>query len=50
MEVSDFVDKTMRALAASQKEVVVGMARALKVGSRLAPNLFVSLVNRPQSA
>jgi hypothetical protein len=44
-EVADFVEKTMNALSSDRQEIAVGLAGMLRIGARLAPSRFFSLVN-----
>jgi hypothetical protein len=46
MEVSDFVEKTMKALSSNRQEIAISLARMLRIGFRLAPSRFFSIVNR----
>lgn len=45
MKLEDFVTAAMAGLDARREEIVVGRARALRVGSRVAPGFFLGVVN-----
>lgn len=45
MEVADFVERTMKALSSDRKEFAIGLAKVLRVGARIAPSRFFSMVN-----
>lgn len=46
MSLSAFVDAAMKGLDAGDPEVVVGLAKVLKWAQRLAPGLFLKVVNK----
>ncbi len=46
MPLDAFVTKTMAGLASGHDEVRVGLARVLAIGARVAPGLFLRIINR----
>ncbi|MCA8880014.1 MAG: SDR family NAD(P)-dependent oxidoreductase [Rhodobacteraceae bacterium] len=48
MPLDTFVRAAMSALDAGGTEIAIGPARALRLGARVAPKLFLSLVNKPR--
>ena len=48
MPLDTFVQAAMSGLDAGDDEVVVGLARVLRVASRVAPGLFLKIVNKPR--
>jgi uncharacterized oxidoreductase len=46
MPLDPFLDRAMKGLDSGRDEVVVGLARVLTAGSRIAPGRFLTLVNR----
>lgn len=46
MELDRFVAAAMKGLDAGKDEIAVGLAKALRLGSRAAPTRFLSIVNR----
>jgi uncharacterized oxidoreductase len=49
MTLDDFVTAAMRGLDAGRPEVVVGLARVLRVAHRVAPRLFLKIVNKARN-
>lgn len=46
MELDAFVTSALRGLDSGRDEVYVGLAKALRVGSRVAPGRFLAIVNK----
>jgi uncharacterized oxidoreductase len=46
MQLAKFVDAAIKGLDAGKDEVVVGLANGLRIGHRLAPGLFMKIVNK----
>ncbi|WP_148615873.1 SDR family oxidoreductase [Nocardioides rubriscoriae] len=47
MALDDFLDATMKGLDAGRPEVYVGLTKALRIGARISPRRFLSIVNKP---
>jgi uncharacterized oxidoreductase len=48
MSLEDFTVQAMRGLDAGRDEIAVGLARAARLGSRLAPRMLLKAVNKPR--
>jgi uncharacterized oxidoreductase len=46
MTLDDFITQAMRGLESNKLEIPVGLAKVLRVGSRIAPERFLKIVNR----
>ncbi len=49
MKLDAFVAAAMAGLDAGREEIPVGLARVLRTASRLAPGLFLNIVNKARS-
>jgi uncharacterized oxidoreductase len=47
MSLQDFVAAAMRGLDSGQDEIAVGLAKAARFGSRVAPGRLLKVVNKP---
>jgi uncharacterized oxidoreductase len=48
MPLPEFVERAMKVLNAGPDEVHVGLAKVLRVASRVAPDLFLNIIDRPR--
>jgi uncharacterized oxidoreductase len=46
MPLDEFMSAAMKGLDAGREEIPVGLAKALRIGSRISPALFLNIVNR----